>query len=441
MSIKKNISFIFGSQIINTVIGFVSSIFITRILGPEGRGENTIFTNSIAFAVLFFGFSINSTIVYFINSGKVKAEELLSTIILLIIASTIVVFISLNLLEYFNELHLALPLTIQTKSYKLIFTAVYFTSVLNGILLAYLSTYKKFKAISLYGTALQLLPALFYILMFFEILPYNHTDPFKSIVWVTFITAIISSIAIVIIFAKLLPVRPAKKLISVSMIRQFVFFSSMAYVGNIATFFNYKLDFWVMDAYQGKSQLGIYSLAVQLTQLLWLLPTAISTVLYSYASTGSRENAIKFTVQLKQIGFYGTLFLGIIGLTLSYYFIPILYGKEFTPAFNLMSLLIIGVIPFSIPRIIASLFAARGNFKISFLVSVYGFMISTILYFTLIPLWGLYGGAIASSISYIFISIIAEIWFCKKYQVPYLNLFQINKSLFSLSRIRKLLRA
>jgi O-antigen/teichoic acid export membrane protein len=276
--------------------------------------------------------------------------------------------------------------------------------------------------------------------MFFEILPYNHVDPFKSIVWVTFITAIISSIAIVIIFSKLLPVRPAKKLISVAMIRQFILFSSMAYVGNIATFFNYKLDFWVMDAYQGKSQLGIYSLAVQLTQLLWLLPTAISTVLYSYASTGSRENAIKFTVQLKQIGFYSTLFFGIIGLTLSYYFIPILYGKEFTPAFNLMSLLIIGIIPFSIPRIIASLFAARGNFKISFLVSVYGFIISTILYFTLIPLWGLYGGAIASSISYIFISIIAEIWFCRKYHVPYFNLFQINKSLFSLSGIRKVLR-
>jgi O-antigen/teichoic acid export membrane protein len=419
----------------------VSSIFITRILGPEGRGENAIFTNSVAFAVLFFGFSINSTIVYFINSGKAKAEELLSTIILLMIASTIFVFIALNLLEYFGALHLALPLTIQTKSYKLIFTAIYFTSVLNGVLLAYLSTYKKFKAISIYGTALQLLPALFYILMFFEILPYNHTDPFKSIVWVTFITAIISSIAIIVIFNSLLPIRPSNKLISVSMIRQFIFFSSMAYIGNIATFFNYKLDFWVMDAYQGKSQLGIYSLAVQLTQLLWLLPTAISTVLYSYASTGDRENAVKFTVQLKQIGFYGTLFLGIIGLALSYYFIPILYGKEFTPAFNLMSLLIIGVIPFSIPRIIASLFAARGNFKISFLVSVYGFIISAVLYFTLIPLWGLYGGAIASSISYIFISIIAEIWFCKKYNVPYLNLFQINKSLFSLSGIRKLLRA
>jgi O-antigen/teichoic acid export membrane protein len=186
--------------------------------------------------------------------------------------------------------------------------------------------------------------------------------------------------------------------------------------------------------------LGFFCVGVVVWVLFWVLGCGLCCVVFSYASTGSRENAIKFTVQLKQIGFYSTLFFGIIGLTLSYYFIPILYGKEFTPAFNLMSLLIIGIIPFSIPRIIASLFAARGNFKISFLVSVYGFIISTILYFTLIPLWGLYGGAIASSISYIFISIIAEIWFCRKYHVPYFNLFQINKSLFSLSGIRKVLR-
>ena len=109
----------------------------------------------------------------------------------------------------------------------------------------------------------------------------------------------------------------------------------MAYVGNVAQFFNYKLDFWVVDEYYGKSNLGIYSLAAQLSQLLWMLPLAISTVLYSYASTGSREDAINFTVRLKQIAFYGTLFLGITGLFLSYYLIPILYGKEFNESFSI----------------------------------------------------------------------------------------------------------
>ena len=94
-----------------------------------------------------------------------------------------------------------------------------------------------------------------------------------------------------------------------------------------------------------------------------------------------------------------------------------------------MKLFIIGVVPFSITTIVSSFFAASGNFKISFFISIGIFMISTIMYFTLIPRFGLRGGAIGSSIAYLIASILSEIWFCKEYKVSYLNLFQIDKLL------------
>jgi O-antigen/teichoic acid export membrane protein len=440
LSIKKNISFTFGAQIINSVIGFLSSVIITRILGAEGRGDNAIYTNAIAFAILFFGFSISSTIPYFINSGKAKAEELLATVIIFIFSSTILVFTALFLLESAGKLHWALPDSVQSLQFKLIFTGVYFVTLLNGVLNIYFITYKKFKEVSIYSIVFQGLSFTVYLLLYFNIIPYNHKDPFTVIVFITAILSLVSIIAISFLFIKLLPVRPGKKLIPLSLITQFVFFSSMAYIGNVAQFFNYKLDFWVVDNYFGKSRLGIYSLAAQLSQLLWMLPIAISTVLYSYASTASREDAINFTVQLKKIAFYGTLFLGILGLFLSYYFIPILYGREFVEAFDLMELFIIGVIPFSITTVVSSFFAATGNFKISFIISVGVFIISTIMYFTLIPRFGLKGGAIGSSVTYFIASILSEIWFCKEYKVSYLNLFQIDKSLLSLSGLKKIFK-
>ena len=152
-----------------------------------------------------------------------------------------------------------------------------------GVLLAYLSTFKKFKEIGIYGMDTPTLTCRYLIFsMYFNIISYNHINPFKTIVIITFFVAIVSMIAIVILFTKLLPVRPAKKLIPISLIRQFVFFSSMAYIGNIATFFNDKLDFWVIDAYWGKSDLGIYSLAeLNSSLLLWILPQAVASVLYS----------------------------------------------------------------------------------------------------------------------------------------------------------------
>ena len=193
-------------------MGFISSIIITRILGAEGRGENAIFSNAIAFAVLFFGFSINSTIPYFINSGKAKAEELLTTIIIFIFCSTILVYITLFLIEDAGKLHWALPNSVQSLKFKLIFTGIYFVTLLNGVLNIYLVTYKKFKEVSIYTIAFQVLSLAVYVLLYFEVIPYNHADPFTVVVFVTAILSLTAVIVISFLFIKLLPVRPGKKI-------------------------------------------------------------------------------------------------------------------------------------------------------------------------------------------------------------------------------------
>ena len=435
MSIKKSISYIFSAQILNTVIGFIASVIITRLLGAEGRGENAIFTNAISFAVLFFGFSISSTIPYFINSGKAKAEELLTTILIFSFGSAVLVFGTLSIFENIGKLHWALSDGIQSFQYKVIFTGIYLSTLLNGILSTYLLTYKKFKEVSIYGVIFQIFPLSIYLFLYFNIIPYNHDHPFENIVHIIGITSLISIIAIILLFIKTVPVRPSKTLIPPGVIKQFIFFSSMAYIGNVATFLNYKLDFWVVDEYYGKSQLGIYSLAAQLSQLLWILPSAIASVLYSYASKCSEKDAVQYTIRLKQIAFYATFLLGLIGLLLAYFFIPILYGKEFSGAFNLMMIFILGVIPFSLPTVIASLFAARGNFKMSFVLSLIIFVFSSIMYFTLIPHFGLIGGAASSAIAYLLGSIMCEIWFCKHYKVSFFNLFIFEKNFLYIKKI------
>ena len=424
-------------QIINTAIGFITSIIMTRILGTEGRGENTIFLNSVGFSVLFFGFSINSTISYFINSGKAKAGELLSTIIILVISSTILVYGSLFFLDHAGELHVALPAGSQAEKYKLIFTGVYFSTLLNGIANAYLITFKKFTAVSFFGVGVQLLTLVIYVLVYLKVISYDHLHPFKTVVNITAVVALITFIAVVILFVYVLRIRPSRKFIPLVMVKQFVFFSSMAYIGNIASFLNYKLDFWIVNEYCGTSKLGVYSLAAQLSQLLWILPQAVSSVLYSYASSSNQTDAVHYTIQLKRLSFYGTLLLGITGLILAYFFIPVLYGKEFSYAYNLFVIFLIGVVPYSVPTVLASLFASRGNFKTSFVISMITFAISCVLYFTLIPHYGLIGGAVSSAIAYLLAALITELWFCKMYHISIFNLFKIKKEIFSLSAILK----
>ncbi len=431
MSLKKNISYTFGSQIINTFIGLIISIIVTRILGAEGRGENAIFSNATSFAVLFFGFSINSTVPYFLNSLKTKPQELLSTILVYIFFSSFVVFCTLYILEKNNLLHLALPQKTQSIYYIVLFTLLYITTLLNSVLNTFLVSFKKFKEASIISIITQIIPLSIYLCIYKKIIVSEILSPFQIVFHVTMLVSFFTLVVTGYYFIIRLKIFPSKSFISKKLIQQFISFSLLAYIGNVATFFNYRLDFWVVDSYCGKQQLGIYSLAAQLSQLLWILPQAISTVLYSYASSSSLEESVRYAINLKQLAFIGTLVLSIIGMILAYFLLPTIYGTEFTPAIKLMFLLMIGIIPFSIPTVLSSLFAARGNFKISFYISIIIFFISSTLYFILIPKYGTQGGIIASAIAYLLAAILCEWWFCKEYQISPSKLFTFDKNIFS----------
>ncbi len=275
-------------------------------------------------------------------------------------------------------------------------------------------------------------------MIYFNIIPSDHSNPFKTLVFITAAISTISIISIIVLFFKIVPVRPKKKLIPFGLIKQFILFSSMAYAGNIFQFFSYKLDLWIVDAYHGKITLGIYSLAVQLSQLLWILPQSLANVLYSYASSGNEEQAINLTLLLKKIAFYGSLILGILGLVLSYIFIPFLYGKEFTPVSHLISIFLIGIIPFSLPTILAAFFAARGFFKFSFYIALSVSIVTFFAYFVLIPKYGSEGAASATVFSYLCSTILFEYMMYRKYKIHPFNSLKLNKTI--LIQMRQVLK-
>lgn len=440
MSIKKSISYSFGAQIINTVISFTSSVFITRILGTEGRGENAIFTNASTFAILFFGLSIGSTIPYFINSGKAKAGEILNTTVIIITTGTLLVWLTLELLQETDMLHLALPKKLQSTYYKFLFSSIFFTTTLNSVVIAILNAYKRFKELAFYSVCVQVVPLLIYILLYVGIFQYNKTVPIKTVVNISAITVLLSFFGAIVLMRKYTGVVPAHNVISKNLIKLFFSFSFLAFLGNVMQFFAYRLDYWLVDEYWGAKSLGIYSLATQLAQLLWILPNTVASVLYSYGSHATEEDAINYTIKLKQLTVAVTAVCATIGLALSYFLIPALYGKDFTPAFAIMAWLLTGIVPFCITTVVAACFVSRGLFRINFILSLIMFLISILLYSLLIPKYGLKGGAIASATTYITGSIICEIWFLKKFHIPISRILKFEKNIFSLKIIAGLFK-
>ena len=190
--------------------------------------------------------------------------------------------------------------------------------------------------------------------------------------------------------------------IQIGAIRPLIQFAFLAFMTNLIQFLSYKMDIWFVNYFHGKQLTGIYALGVSLAQMLWLLPSAIQSVLYAFISTHTdRQLMIQRTINTtRQIAVYA-ISAGITGYLLSIYLVPILFGEEFRESVQCIGLLFIGVVPFCLSMAVSGYFAGTGRVRINLYSAILGFIVCMAADLLLIPSYGILGAAIASSISYI----------------------------------------
>ncbi|NUT55221.1 MAG: oligosaccharide flippase family protein [Thermoleophilia bacterium] len=63
-------------------------------------------------------------------------------------------------------------------------------------------------------------------------------------------------------------------------VRSMASFGLQAWSGNLLQYFNYRLDLFIVNAYTTRADVGVYSLAVSLTALGWVLPNGLQAVIF-----------------------------------------------------------------------------------------------------------------------------------------------------------------
>ncbi len=432
MSLTKNIASSYASQIINILLGFISSVFITRILGPTGRGEYALFINGLGIAVIFLGFGLPSAIIYFVSGDKVKPEKLLSSLLILNIVMAFAVIFILQLVFILRLQNFIFPANYQSGFYQFIFVIQFLITLINSALTAILNGRKHFVIISLVTVITTGTGTILYFLYYYRIINWSM-EGFKLIIMLNLLLSFLQSIIIIysyqryvgIKFAGFLKLNEAKTLFT---------FSLVAYACNTIQFLSYRADLWFVDYYRNIATVGIYSLAVSLAQLMWILPNAIAGVLFSYIASCSREKAIEYTLFFTKVSFYASLLMGVVAYTIFYFALPIIYGYQFESAVNLIGILFLGIVPFSIAIIFGSFFAGTGNLHHNLITSILGFCGAIFFYIILIPKFGSVGAAWASIISYNICTLYMFFAFNKLSGHKILNIFIINKQDFILAK-------
>ncbi len=399
MSLRRNITVSYAIQILNTGLTFIASIFITRLLGTSGKGEFAVYSNALTIATIWLGFSLPSSIVYFVSSKKLDAGKMLTTMLWFCLSTSILVALAIPLIFYGEKQWLIFPAGYNSSFWVGLFIFQFFLAQLNSVLSAFLNANKVFIPQAIFSSLFAIVSLTVWLLIYFKIITLQFNG-FALVVFVSFIFSLPGILWNLYLIKTKTQIFFTFKMLDLSSVLIMIKFALIAYACNAIQILSYRMDLWFVDYYYGKAETGIYSLAVGLAQLIWVLPNTMAGILLAYLSSNSREEAVAITLKYARLAIYWSMVLAIFCSMVFYFAIPYVFGKDFIYARFLIIVLFTGIVPFSITTIIATFNASINKPIYNLYTSLWGFAFALLFYLILIPWLGSLGAAIASSISY-----------------------------------------
>jgi O-antigen/teichoic acid export membrane protein len=171
--------------------------------------------------------------------------------------------------------------------------------------------------------------------------------------------------------------------------------------GRVMTLGNYRLDQWLLGAIAGDRQLGLYSVAVAWSEVLFFLPTALALaqrpdIVRSSPREAGRKAAIAF-----RLGFVATAAMGAAMIGLAPFLCVTIFGSGFAPSVEMLRILVPGALGMVALKVFQNALNAQGM-PLRAAVGIAAAFAGTIaLDVALIPDHGGVGASLASTIAYL----------------------------------------
>jgi O-antigen/teichoic acid export membrane protein len=381
------------TNILILVISIGTSIIIARFLGPRGKGLYTLAFLFPTFLITFTNIGIGPATVYYIGKKKYSIQEIFGVNIifsfLISLFSLILAF--LILLFFSQQLFPNVPKNYLFFSIFSIPIQVLFTFIIEIFL--GLQKIKKYNFIFL-------LQSFLFFIFIFCFLTLMHQGV-KMTIFSTIFSYFLTLIFLIYQTKKEIgsPVFSFNK----NIIKDFLQYGAKCYISNILGFLHYRVDQFMINFFLNPTAVGIYSIAVGISEKLWLIPQSAATVLFPRVSSEKDKKKLKeFTPIVCRNVFFITIFSCLILFLMGKWIILFLYSEKFLKSVSSFQFLLIGAVTFSASKILSSDIAGRGKPEINTYIGIFSVLLNIILNAIFIPKIGIVGAAWATAISYSF---------------------------------------
>lgn len=381
-------------------IGILSSSFLNRYLGVELKGEYSYINNVVQMIALFLNLGIYQSYSYNYRRKVDNIKQLYSNIFILQFFVNSLVFLFIYILN-------------KGLSVELIAIVVPFNILLIQYEGCMLVENIRFKIkVNIINSIFKLIFSLFIYLF----MPRGLILPIGMILVVDMFT--------ILMYIKKLKVIPNPFCIEFNFLKEVVKFGFFPMMTSLLVTMNYNIDTIFLKHSVSPYELGLYTTGTGLATYAWIIPDTFKEVLFSRVAREEGNKSINLSIKLSLYAIFLVILGVIFGGKLA---LRILYGKEFINAYKITIILFLGIPSMIFFKIIGVLYIAQGRRIFNFIVLLISVIINVVFNIILIPLYGIYGAAIASIFSYSICGITFLWSYCKSNNVAISKLFIFRK--------------
>lgn len=387
-----NIATVLGGQIACAVVALGIEICYARLLGPTGRGQITLCMMAIALGTLLGGLGGEIPIVLWTANAKHASAEWLPAVLFWgavgscgAAAAWSFIYWRWHASFLYGVTH-PLALIVAAAIPVTIFFS-YFVAVLTG-----LESFRLRAGLSLASQIVELVSIVVLVLLF------GRT---AEMAMLGILAGLLVGTAVTVVTLK----KPLEGMWNLGRARQklgsALSLGLRGQLGDLATFFNYRLDVFIVNFFLGPAQVGLYTVGVVVSEGLWQVPQAAAVALFPRTARTIEQGAAEFTCLITRQVLSLALVFGIALAIACPVLIPLLFGARFNPAVTVIWWILPGTIALSLGKVISADLAARGKPEFSSIFAFISLAVTVVLDFLLIPRMGIQGAALASSAAYL----------------------------------------
>ena len=406
MTMKRSMIYNLLAQGSVFVVGLFNAILSAQVLGTEGKGQLAIYLLAIDMGIVLLILGLSQALQYYASREEFRGPKTINTALVYSVGCAVVFGVMVQTMFWLGQGSRVLPQPFDSNLFRVLITVHFLHQFFGHLIIAVINSHKLFVQTS----KIQMASVAFTLAIYAGLFLVHRTgtrEVFANSFYFALATMAITRIVMaVFVYFKHIHRRVDRgtayrwELLDSTRIRILVAFGVFPWISTFMIRGVQRADFWFVEHFEGLESLGLYSVASNLGETLFLLPNTLGLVLLSFvADPETRERSTERTAMIARL-FFVTMIVGAVAISpFSSWFFGFAFGPDFRDSGPIFNLLLWGIVPYSLATVLIGFLTGANQVRQVLVAASAGLILTLTLDVLLVPRFGMAGAAGARGVA------------------------------------------